>query len=74
LSVVVFAVGQHGEPLALTHTGIHGAVLLVDTDDVESEDLATIGDVAELAGLSVATVYRAAQLRVGMERVARWPV
>jgi hypothetical protein len=49
--VVLFAVGQQGEPLTLTHTGIHGAVLLVDTDDVESKDSATIGDVAELAGL-----------------------
>ena len=48
--------------------------MLVDTDDVESRDSATIWDVAELAGLSVATVYRAAQLRVGRERVARWPV
>jgi len=48
--------------------------LLVDTDDVESKDSATIGDVAELAGLSVATVSLAAQLRVGRERVARWPV
>jgi len=74
LSVVLFAVGQHGEPLILTQTGIHGAVLLVDTDDVESKDSDTIGDVAELAGLLVATVSRAAQLRVSMETVARWPV
>ncbi|HJX37153.1 MAG TPA: hypothetical protein VJ714_01005 [Anaerolineae bacterium] len=46
----------------------------MDTDDVESKDSATIGDVAELAGPLVVTVSRAAQLRVGMERVARWPV